>query len=186
MYVSHKRSPVFPTTPIMLNGTVLEMVSASAYILLKDMKLQLVQSWILFYASVASHSPSQLSVSTLPTREAKCQGTPSALPSLGGPAGQRRVKWSQSLTVASFVFLPTLSQMVVSNCPSLKTIRQTVGLWMSSTYIASVLKFALYSNLGKAVKEVIKEFNDHPPVDITVLQHSIVELNKWRLIQWIM
>jgi len=53
---------------------------------------------------------------------------------------------------------------------------------MSSTYIASVLKFALYSNLGKAVKEVIKEFNDHPPVDITVLQHSFVELNKRRLI----
>jgi len=56
--------------------------------------------------------------------------------------------------------------------------KDSVGLWMSSTYIASVLKFALYSNLGKAVKEVIKEFNNHPPVDITVLQHSIVELNK--------
>jgi len=32
MYVSHKRSPVFPTTPIMLNGTVLEMVSTFKYL----------------------------------------------------------------------------------------------------------------------------------------------------------
>jgi len=32
MHVSHKRSPVFPTTPIMLNGTVLEMVSTFKYL----------------------------------------------------------------------------------------------------------------------------------------------------------
>jgi len=32
MHVSHKRSPVFPTIPIMLNGTVLEMVSTFKYL----------------------------------------------------------------------------------------------------------------------------------------------------------